>query len=481
MEREYLLGPPPEGPPPSVNGHAPHETPFSQAEHEVSCEVGYQPFPVDALPGEVRPFVEAVAGALGCDVGFVVPHALAVIGGLLGNKVRIALKRSWHEPPVVWSVVLQESGTLKSPAWQAVVGAVYRIQEELFKRHEIELERHESDLSTWKENSGDAASKPRKPIRPRLIVSDSTIEKLVIVLQQNPAGVLVARDELSALIGGFDRYARCNGSEVGSYLEMHRAGPVLVDRKGTGGDGFTFYIPRAAVSICGTCQPGVFAKLMTEHFRSSGLLARMLVTMPPRRAMTWTDDDVPEEIGAAFADLLGCLASKPTPKEPISIPLSAPAKARWVRFYNQWSADHAAAVGEMGAAYSKLMGYAARFALLHHVVVNARNEIPGEIEIESIEAGIALARWFASEMERVYGVLERTKGDSEVEEMVTFIKSKGGRVTPKDVCRWNRVKYPSCEAAEIALHKLDRFGRWSTGTPGEKGGRPSTWFTFNGP
>ena len=343
------------------------KTPHSQAESEVLSNV-YEPFPVDCLPEPARTFTIEAAAALGCDVGYVAPHVLAVFGGLLGNKVRLLLKRSWKEPPVVWSVVIGESGTLKSPAWQAVVAVLYRLQEELFKRYEKEREQYEQQLAEWKKADEDErGEKPRPPRKRRLIVSDTTVEKLAVILEENPSGVILGRDELSAVLTGFNQYKAKGGSDVANYLEMHRAGPILVDRKGPGGEGFTFYIPRAALSITGTIQPAVFAKLMNEQFRASGLMARLLLAMPPRRVKRWMEADVDDSTVAAFSDLLQYLASMPTYAEPIVVPLSPEAKALWVNFYNSWNTDNAEAVGDAAAMFSKLEGYAARFALIIHV------------------------------------------------------------------------------------------------------------------
>src|SRR5262245_53740086 len=94
-----------EGDSPSDTEHTKHKTSDSQAENEDLCCVSaeYQDFPVEAMPGITRRFVEESAAALGCDPAYIAPHVLAVLGGLLGNKRRLLIKRSWQEPPVVWA------------------------------------------------------------------------------------------------------------------------------------------------------------------------------------------------------------------------------------------------------------------------------------------------------------------------------------------------------------------------------------------
>jgi hypothetical protein len=47
---------------------------------------------------------------------------------------------------------------------------------------------------------------PEKPACRRVVTSDPTIEKLADLLEDNPRGLLVARDELGGWLGSFTRY-----------------------------------------------------------------------------------------------------------------------------------------------------------------------------------------------------------------------------------------------------------------------------------
>ncbi|RLS53574.1 MAG: DUF3987 domain-containing protein, partial [Planctomycetota bacterium] len=68
------------------------------------------------LPETVRSFVTAGAKSLGADPSFVALPALAMLGACIGNTRRMVIKRGWTEPPVVWSVIVGNSGACKSPA-----------------------------------------------------------------------------------------------------------------------------------------------------------------------------------------------------------------------------------------------------------------------------------------------------------------------------------------------------------------------------
>src|SRR5262249_39013406 len=153
----------------------------------------------EALPQPVNRYVAEASAALGCDPGYVAPHVLPVLGGLLGNHYRLALKRSWLEPPVVWAVTVGESGTLKSPAWQLATFPLYSLQRELMKEYRKKRERYEQEMVTYRsrENEDPPPVKPVEPVEVRVVVSDITVEKLGAILQENPQGLLAARDELS--------------------------------------------------------------------------------------------------------------------------------------------------------------------------------------------------------------------------------------------------------------------------------------------
>src|SRR5262249_21717934 len=128
---------------------------------------------------------------------------------------------------------------------------------------------------------------PPPPVCQRVLCSDITIEKVAQILNENPRGVLVHRDELAAWVGSFTRYKSGGGrSDLPHWLEMFRAEPMIVDRKG----GDTVYVPRAAVSVCGTIQPGAMRRMLaTAEALEAGLTARLLVARPPRTPKTWTD------------------------------------------------------------------------------------------------------------------------------------------------------------------------------------------------
>ena len=140
---------------------------------------------------------------------------------------------------------------------------------------------------TGHENGEPPPLPPDKPTSGRCWCSDTTVEALAQILGDAPRGILVIRDELSGLLRGFDQYKSSKGADVAHFLEMHRAGHLLVDRKT--GDRSTISVPRAAVSIAGGIQPEILRRALGEENFENGLAARFLMAMPPRRAKLWRD------------------------------------------------------------------------------------------------------------------------------------------------------------------------------------------------
>jgi hypothetical protein len=73
-------------------------------------------FPVAALPEVGRRLVEEGAAALNCPPDLIAVPLLAMTAGVIGNTQKIQLKASYTQRPILWTAVIAEPGTAKSPA-----------------------------------------------------------------------------------------------------------------------------------------------------------------------------------------------------------------------------------------------------------------------------------------------------------------------------------------------------------------------------
>jgi hypothetical protein len=472
----------------------------------------YVPFPTDLLPSPAREFVEGGSEALGCDPAYVALPLLAALSSAVGNARRVELKKSWCEPCVLWTVIIGESGTLKSPALDLALEplrrrqtAAYREYENALREHERWSQMYEADLAEWKKNGrkkGEPApEKPELPTWRQILAEDTTVEALAVLLENQPRGLLVARDELAGWLNSFDAYKSARGADVAHWLSMHRAGSLLVNRK-TGRN--LIRVPRAAVCVCGGVQPRTLAAALagrysadgpeqmdkppSEHF-ANGLAARLLLAYPERIPKQWTDadigDDIRQTIRLRFNDLFSLEAPTDEFGElvPVDLPLTAEAKRRYIAFYNANASEQCDLEADLAAAWAKVEGYAARLALLWELVSDPEAQTVSDT---AMEAGIGLARWFVDEAARIYRDLGGTGDDSETrayreqQRLAEWIRDHDGAVTVRDLTRGPRQFRGDSKAAEAALNRLleGGYGHWESSVESDSGGRPTRIFVL---
>lgn len=455
----------------------------------------YRPFPVDALPGPLDSFVNAAARSMVCDASFLALPLLTALAAAIGSTRRVFLKRGWSEPAILWAAIVGESGTTKTPPFKLVVKPIRDLQGKALQAHademrqyETALAHYEKDLAQWKRAKGDSdpPDKPEQPQAVRYIVSDTTVEALAPILLANPRGLLLARDELAGWLGSFDRYAGgSGGADAAHWLSMHNGEILIVDRKT--GPTKTICVPHAYVSVCGGIQPAILDRALGVEHRESGLLARFLLTCPPRRPKHWTDADIDPAAEAELARLLARLYGlQPDTGDdgqpcPVYVGMTTDAKQLWVAFYNAHGAEQVDLTGELAAAWSKLEGYAARLALIVHYARWAADDPslqhPDRIDADSMRRAVVLAEWFKAETRRFYGVLGESDEQRERRQLVEWIRRKGGAVTGRELQRGPR-QYRNGNAAEAALQELVKagLGTWQDSPTTTDGGRPTRVF-----
>lgn len=453
----------------------------------------YRPFPVELMPGPVKAYVVQASRAIGCDPAFVALPLLAALASAIGNTRRIQLKASWSEPAILWTAVVAESGDLKSPALEAALRPVHRLQAEALRRHEANTAEYEMAklhytvaLLEWKKTGeGEPPESPKLPIAERLYTDDATIEALALLLADRWRGLLVARDELCGWLLSFDRYTHSKGSDAPKWLELHAGRPVVVDRKT--GEVRTIFIPRAAVSLTGAIQPAILQQVLSRDLFENGLVARLLFASPPRLTRSWTDDDIAPETSDGLQNLFeGLYSLEPEMDnrgelQPVMVSLATEAKQTWVRFYNEHAAEQIELCGDLSAAWSKLEGYAARLALVIHCCrVVAGDGDSRTVDAASVEAGVALSRWFSRETRRLYGMLSEDNNTRAQRHLIERIRRTGGTMSPRQLMRCSRL-YQNADAVTMALNELVHcgIGKWVFPAPSKNGGRPSKVFRLN--
>jgi hypothetical protein len=156
------------------------------------------PFDLGFLPDKTAPWVADIAERMQCPLDFVGVAAMVTLGAVLGRKIAIRPKRKddWHEVANLWGMIVSRSGTMKSPATEAILKPVNRLEMEARKEYktamavyELKAEAYEAAKKSRKRNSSATLEpRPEAPVCRRYITNDTTYERLGEILADNPTG-----------------------------------------------------------------------------------------------------------------------------------------------------------------------------------------------------------------------------------------------------------------------------------------------------
>jgi hypothetical protein len=219
-------------------------------------------FPLDILPDALRSFVETQSVVMGCDASALAMAVLAALSGAIDHQFRLKMMRhgSWCASPRLWVLLAGDPSKKKTPIINAATNPLEQYQNRVQAGYRAELA-----------NLAEDESKPDPP--PRIIIYDTTIEKLGELLSRSDRGLLAKRDEIAGWIGSMEKYggsSRGAGADRAFWLQAYDGGTYIVDRIGRG----EVIIGNLSVSLIGGIQPAKLAEL--HGLTSDGLLQRFI-------------------------------------------------------------------------------------------------------------------------------------------------------------------------------------------------------------
>jgi hypothetical protein len=440
----------------------------------------FVPFPVDELPPVLAQFCREVSQSIGCDSSYPALIALAVCASSIGTSRQVCLKKGWFAPCLLWTVLIGESGSQKSPPFRLAMKTVNARQADdilgfnrEIAKYNVQQANYTKELKAWKTaRDGEQPRPPEKPTRRRCIMQDSTIEALAPILQDNPRGVLMGRDELSGWLAGFDKYSSKKSgasSDVPKWLEIYNCESITIDRKTGEPQDRHMYIKRPSVSITGGIQPGILARCLTDEHKENGLQSRLLMTYPPRGKKQWRDDELSEATEQAYAKMVQDLfllqgdTDSAGEARPATLTLTAEARALFKAYVNTTGEEQASLHGHAASQWSKLEEIPGRLAIVIHCVKQVTTGVDDfwKIDGSTMRSAIALAEWFKTETLRIGRALSESECLRDARQLAAWIQARGGRIKARDLCKLRR-DIVSTDEAELKLIKLVEleFGTW---------------------
>jgi len=425
--------------------------------------LSWRPFPTESLPESMRQLVERGATAIGCDETLIIPAALCVAATAIGNSRRIGANETWTEPAVVWAAAVASSGSRKTPASKLAMEPLEAEQDRLDEEH------------TGDENA------PRKVA----FATDVTIERLAGILADNPRGLGIFRDELSAWLSNMSRY-RKDGSDAAAWLEVFNDGRLHIHRK-TGTPRY-LSVRGANVSICGGIQPEIARRCLESTNTENGLLGRILLSASPKKLVQEFPRAVSESARRKWKVAIARLfkmematdeLGKPAP---VVLPLDAEAAELWEKFFRNHQKRTFEATGAYAAALTKLERYVLRIALVFHLITQADDPLGDDcapVTAEAMRRAIVVVEWYVYETDRIYRRWSRAaEGDTNDSRIIEWLEARGGVGTTRQMVS---SKLFSCVSeAELALAPLISSGAIVPRTITHDGpGRPGTEYVLS--
>ena len=479
--------------------------------------------PVALLPDALRDWVMDEAERMPCAPDFVAAATVVALGATIGARCAIKPKArdSWLVVPNLWGGVVALPSAKKSPAIAAAMVPVDRLAAKAQQAHREELEAFETDRvvsearrdaikdaikAEAKKVDGNVEGKadelrrhkldaPKPPTMRRYRTNDTTVEKLGELLRDNPAGLLVLRDELVGLLASWDREGR--EGDRAFFLEMwNGTGSFDTDRIGRG----SILIPNLCGSVFGGIQPDKLTEYLEQAAHAlgnDGTLQRLQVLVyPDARPWDWRDRAPNQQAREAAIRLFELLADF----DPVAwgaIPADEARRFPHLRFsddaqqvFVEWLhelhrerierelTDGHPLIAQHLAKYEKLF---AALALVLHLAECAATGQRGPVTEAAAIRAAAWCEYLEAHARRCYGLLA-DEGLRAAQALATRIErgALADGFTVRDVRRKGWRYLSSDLAVRAALDWLEDEGWLRAATPTEPtGGRPTLRYAIN--
>ena len=465
-------------------------------------------FEYELLPSGLKDWVKDTAELMQCPPDFLAVPAMIGLGAVVGRQIAIRPKErdDWTVVPNLFGAIVGSPGLMKSAAADTMLEPLKQLDLEFYEdykeaqtRHKIEclIAEEQIKLTRQKINQDlkmgidplhsamEELIEPEEPARKRIMLHDTTIEKLGEILNQNPRGILIFRDELTGWLRSLERDGR--EGDRAFYLEAwNGTGRFTYDRIGRG----TTEIEAACVSIFGCIQPGPLTHYMQRASLggadNDGLVQRFQLVVWPNTPKEWKlHDRKPnkearekasqiyqrlnnidtEALGAQWDGGLPYLRFSPEAQE----------------IFNAWRGELEEKIRSgnepeiIEAHLAKFRSLIPSLALLAHLTDGS----PGPVSEEAIDKACGWAYYLETHARKIYAPALNTAlfaTHSLAKRILNKELSNG--FTSRDIYRRQWSGLSSKEEVQEAIETLEE-NDWIKSNIEKKGGRPKAFYTIN--
>jgi putative DNA primase/helicase len=477
------------------------------------------PFDFNLLPEKLRPWAVDAAERMQCPPDYLGASMVTALGTVIGTKIVIKPKVAddWQVAANQWCLIIGRPGVMKSPAMEEALRPLKRLCAEAEQEFKTTQESHDVDLEVaklraaetrkevsklFKKKTDESEQKARdllatthdlaEPTLRRYIANDANIASLGVLLQQNPNGVLVFRDEFVSLLRGLDQEERADERAFYQAGWNGYSGHTF-DRIGRG---LHLNIPLVCLSTLGSAQPGTISEYLSQAIRGGrgddGLIQRVGLLVWPDVSGEWKHVDRWPDCAARAASFevfnrldkldwhaVGARRDRGPDGDEEGLPylrLNIDAYDRFVDWRTNLEkrirGDLHPAVESHLAKYRKLVP---GLALIFHLV----DEGMGPVGMPAIERAIAWAIYLEKHAHRAYGSVTFAAAAT-AQAILGKLRSGAlkSEFSSRDVWRpgWSRLTDP--DVVHAGLRMMVDYD-YLADAKVETGGRPAMVYTAN--
>jgi 5S rRNA maturation endonuclease (ribonuclease M5) len=414
----------------------------------------------ELIPKPFRLWLADVAYRMQTPADFSTVSALVIVGSVIGAGCSIRPKRldDWEVIPNVWGACIgRPSVVLKSPSMKEPMQQLERLQAFYGERFEQEKAEAEFDalankvmlddvkdqLSSKAKGKGKdrvvspddfaklkadyvelTQNKEPEPVRRLFKTNETSIQSMTLIQSQNPRGLLVFRDELTALLVKWDR--EDGADERAYFLEGWNGNGSYTDCKI--GRGITD-AKQICISLLGGIQPDKLKRYLYQAMQGNndGLMQRLQLAVWPDEPKSWQLIDTrPNQADKKRAyDILQALAETDftrygaTKTEYDDRPYFRFDKAGQAVF-NHWLTElHTVKLQReenplMAEHLGKFRSLMPSLALIFHCIDLADGKSPGPVSEQAARLAVEWCKYLESHARRIYAMAESPEHEAAV-------------------------------------------------------------------
>lgn len=505
---------------------------------------------VKILPEALAEWINDVADRLSVPVEYVALPAVSAAASVIGRVASIRPKRrdDWAVVPTLWGANIGGPGALKSPAIEQAMRPIKKLATQARLDFEGRCRVAQGDIAEreariaaarkaiddavrnkrapadkelaagmgieWKDGAlspedeaalragaleaakrklADLQKEPSaQPIQKRYVTNDATTEKLGELLNENPRGLLLVRDELTGWLFSLEKSGR-EGDRAFFLESWEGIGSFDVDRIGRG----SIHVPALTLSVFGGIQPDrlrqFFSGAMANGGELDGLLQRFqLLAWPDDPGEwclidRWPDEEAMRRAFAIFKRLDGMDAkawgAKAEDDEIPFLRFASDAQA----LYDDWLTKlmHRVRSKELeptpgfAAHLAKYPSLFPKLALVFHLIAVADGREPGPVSLEAAQLAKDWCTFLEAHARKVYA--PELKGNVTAAHALAKKILAGAvvdGVTVREVWRYEWSGLRTSEIVYGALEVLEAC-HWTRVDTVRTGGAPSPTIRIN--